>query len=959
MIWSHRAALPVLLAVVTVLGTCLVIDSAAGVEPVRPLVEQVEKAAPKLAKAPTFGPTRAAAGEPVVVTGHLRVKRRAKIQLQRRHGGRWTSVARGVAGKRGAYRFRIAAPTASASYRVVSGHVRSRGRTLAVLPQSGSIALPSTGVASATGSVVATFGPARPGRSVALQRLDGGRWWEVGRATQDAGGRASLPVPLDLETAATYRAVASTWRGAAAVTTPSAVLDVRPTPARITSPSSDAVLSATTAVRVDPHDVPEVTRVAVFAGAAWSREAIRQPDGTWLAHVDTSELPNGRTDLSARVWTTHGNRLVPSVRVRVANPSSSSTSLDDGFVLDTVAGGLALPTSFAVIDEHRTLVTEKKGLVRLVVDGTLRKTPVLDLTAAVGDWWDQGLIGVALDPGFDDNGWFYLTYVLERDAADLAADATGDMHSQRLVRYTFADGVADPASAHVVLGGVRGPACFDHPTADDCLPVQGGAHTIDDLLFLPDGSLLVSVGDGVMNYHDRSAATRAQDLDVLAGKILRVDPSTGHGYADNPFYDGDPSSNRSRVWAYGFRNPFRMTAAPDGDVYLADVGENTQEELDLLEAGGNYGWPCREGRDVANPLLLSGCEAILGGTVPTVEPVFVYDHDRAGSVTGGVFYSGDAYPAAYDGRYFFADYSFGVIWQIDLGADEPADTFAPFANPPAPGGAVKFAIGPDGNVWYLSVTTGELRRIVYDPDGTVCPSDHFRGEYFSSRHPAPGTQPVLVTCDTSLPAGPGLTAPPYVAGTDGFSVRWTGHPALTGGRYAVSAASAGDLEVRVDGERVADGGTFQVTQSGTADATPEIVVTLSSATSADARFAATYTRTGTPPTVEIGGLTPGALLAPGSTRAWTVSASVRGSAIPPGDLESSVTLLHYGSATPHSHPSATISGDRGEFTFAQDHAPGKTVFRIDARAVGADGSVGVADPVYVCLVGSEVGLCGH
>lgn len=911
--------------------------------------------ASRRAPAPKLAPARTVAGEPVVLTGRLQVARRTPIRLERQVSGTWVRAARTTAAKGGKYRFRITTPAKRTAYRVVARSQPSRARVLTVIPQTGALTLPAPGT---TAAATATFKPARPGRTVTLQQRDQGVWRSVAKTVQSTAGVARLPVPLDLEVPATYRAVAAPLRGAAAVTTAAATLAVRAVPARIVAPVADAAISGTVPVRIDPKGVTGVTRVAVFVGGSPLGDAAAQPDGTWLANVDTRELSNGRTDLTARVWTPRGSRLVPSVHVRVANDhSSTGSNVPDGFRIDTVVGGLSLPTSFAVVDEHRTLVIEKDGLVRLVVDGRLQAPPVLDLTDRVANWWDQGLIGIALDPDFATNGWFYLSYVLKRDAADELGDAVGDMGAQRVARYTMTGNVASPASEHVVLGGVRGPACFDHPATDDCIPIEGGSHTIDDLLFLPDGSLLVSVGDGEMNVHDRSGAMRSQDVDVLAGKVLRIDPLTGRGLSDNPLYEtGDPGSNRSRVWAYGLRNPFRMTIGPDGEVYVADVGENAQEEIDRLEPGGNYGWPCLEGSDIENPMGLSGCDGILDGDVGVVDPLFVYNHFYVGSATGGVFYTGDSYPEQYRGRYFFGDYSYSVVWQIDL--DEPS-TFDFFANRPGAGGAVKFAIGPDGNVWYLSVTTGELRRIVYDPDGDTCPSDRFRGEWFDKPDPAPSDVPVLVTCETSIPTGDDFAVPPYVAGADGFSVRWTGHPALPGGTYALDTESEGTVEVTVDGEEVADGGTFHVTQTGVADATPEIVVTLAGAADHPGPHVA-WSRTGAAPRVTIGGLLPGGLLAPGTSQGWTVSATTAsGAAVPAADLVSTVTLLHYGSSAPHTHPSATVAGAAGQFTFAQDHGPGRTAFRIDARATAADGSVGVADPLYVCLVGNEVGPCGH
>ncbi len=981
--WSHggigavnscrRLVLPALLSVVltmslglpgTAVATSPTTDGSrtvAGPGAERQPTKPTKPKKPKPAKAPALSPGTAITGEPVVVTGRLKVDRKTKVQLQRRGAKAWAKVAGARAAKGGKYRFKVTAPAAAATYRVVAGKHRSKTRTLRVAAQSARLTMSTPVAGQADGTAVASFVPARAGRPVSLQLQDGAGWRDVASAAQSSAGTASLSVPVDGDRDATYRAVTGAWKGARETITNTVTTGVLGTTARIAAPASGSVVSKTAQVRVDPAGITAVTRVAVFAGGLAVGQASRQPDGSWLASVDTEELSNGRTDLTARIWNARGSRLVPSVNIVVANDQSSTGgNVPDGFRIDTVAGGLALPTSFAVIDEHRTLVTEKDGLVRLIVDGRLQGAPVLDLTGSVANWWDQGLIGIALDPDFATNGWFYLTYVLKRDAADDAADPTGeDMGAQRVARYTLAGSTASPASEHIVLGGVRGPACFDHPTTADCIPIQGGSHTIDDVLFLPDGSMLVSVGDGEMNTHDRSGAARSQNRDVLAGKVLRIDPATGRGLPDNPFYEpGNPGSNRSRVWAYGFRNPFRMTIGPDGDVYLADVGEATEEEIDVLERGGNYGWPCLEGRSTKNPLGISGCDDIANGIVETVAPVFIYNHFFVGSATGGVFYTGDNYPEQYRGRYFFGDYSYSVVWQIDLAAADPVATFKTFAGRPGAGGAVKFAIGPDGNIWYLSVTTGELRRIVYDPDGSDCPSDRFRGEYFGSANPAPAATPALTTCDTSLPTGPKYTPPPFVAdGAGKYTARWTGHPSMAPGTYRVHSGSNGTMQFAVDGKPVADGETFVLAGGGGSDPTPEITLRLSG-TGDDAGFHLSYEPVGTAPKVVLSGPVTGAPVKPGTALSWSVAGvEAGGAAVPAGNLTSTVSLLHFGSAIPHIHPSGTFTGSTGTFTFEEAHAPAHTVFRIDARATGVDGAIGVAEPIYVCLTGNAVGPC--
>ena len=138
---------------------------------------------------------------------------------------------------------------------------------------------------------------------------------------------------------------------------------------------------------------------------------------------------------------------------------------------------------------------------------------------------DSGILDVTLDPGFATNGWFYLAYVRDDDPQAVWA-------TQRVVRYTLAGETVVPGSEHVVLGGPSLATCRADATTPGCLLNHLGMHTVDDLLFLPDGSLLVSVGDSAPG--EPSRAVVAQRLDVLAGKVLRIDPQTGFGPAEQP-----------------------------------------------------------------------------------------------------------------------------------------------------------------------------------------------------------------------------------------------------------------------------------------------------------------------------------------------------------------------------------------------------------------------------------------
>ncbi|MCB1006091.1 MAG: PQQ-dependent sugar dehydrogenase [Acidimicrobiales bacterium] len=282
-----------------------------------------------------------------------------------------------------------------------------------------------------------------------------------------------------------------------------------------------------------------------------------------------------------------------------------------------------------------------------------------------------------------------------------------------------------------------------------------------DLEFGQDGALFISSGDGAnFNVPDAGGdplcaalfgdeqdigAFRAQRLDCLAGKILRVDPATGQGLPDNPFFTGDPDAARSKVWASGFRNPFRMTRRPGtNDLVVADVGWTQREELDVCSGGENFGWPCVEGFQ-APPIYpglvpaSDGCDTLEtpNNPGPVTDPIVQWHHSNASQsvppgITGqcaiiGTFYESTSFPAPYQGAVFIADHIQSWIRVLTLtpegGLDEIVN-FATLAERP-----VDIAVDPTtGDVLVLSWLSGKLSRIRYtafdlDGNGTVDGAD--------------------------------------------------------------------------------------------------------------------------------------------------------------------------------------------------------------------------------------------
>jgi glucose/arabinose dehydrogenase len=400
------------------------------------------------------------------------------------------------------------------------------------------------------------------------------------------------------------------------------------------------------------------------------------------------------------------------------NASALTPSPPAGFTMQTVVSGLNLPTSFAFTPDGRIFIAEKSGVIRVVKNGTLLPTPLLDISGEVNNYWDRGLSGMVLDPNFATNGYIYLSYPYDPTPTDDSGGKTG-----RLSRFTVVGDTASPSTEHVVLGTEVGTACSQFPVGSDCIPEEWYGHSVGDLHFGTDGSLFLMIGDAASWNDVSDDALRAQNLDSLAGKIVRVNPTTGLGYADNPYYDGDATHARSKVWAYGLRNAYRYTVRPGtpspGTIFAGDVGWGTTEEVNVVAPkGANFGWPCYEGNAVQpgyEPKAV--CQSLYAAVAqdPTkwVKPIIAYDHNgQSSAVTGGPFYTGTTYPAQYQGAYFFGDYArnqirYATINSSNVVTSGPTD-FDPTADSP-----VNIQVGPDGNLYYIAIVPGELRKYVY------------------------------------------------------------------------------------------------------------------------------------------------------------------------------------------------------------------------------------------------------
>lgn len=291
---------------------------------------------------------------------------------------------------------------------------------------------------------------------------------------------------------------------------------------------------------------------------------------------------------------------------------------------ELVVADLSRPVDVQSNGSGRLFIIEKVGRIRILQDGQLLEQPFLDISDLVGSSGnEQGLLGLAFHPQYAQNGRFFVNYT----------DNDGNTVISRF-QASNDPNLADASSEVQLLG-------IDQPFPNH----NGGV-----LAFGPDGHLYAGMGDG-------GAAGdpfgNAQKTDNLLGKVLRIDVDSAEPYAvppDNPF--------GNEIWAYGLRNPWRMSFdRATGDLYIGDVGQNAWEEIDYLPAGTgagtNFGWDFREGAHEYEGSAPGGL----------VDPIAEYSHPDGGcSVTGGYVYRGTM--PEWNGIYLFGDYCTGFIWGL-------------------------------------------------------------------------------------------------------------------------------------------------------------------------------------------------------------------------------------------------------------------------------------------------------
>ena len=360
---------------------------------------------------------------------------------------------------------------------------------------------------------------------------------------------------------------------------------------------------------------------------------------------------------------------------------------------------IAQPTKMILepVADPRWFVLRKSGqLVTFDPDSATAVSTYLDLSGVVRTQSEGGLLGMAFHPEYPTTPEIFLSYTINHSGPAMRS----------VISRFILDSVVNPGAGTVEQVILQVNQDFDN-------------HNGGDIAFGADGYLYIGFGDGGSGGDPNN---RAQNTSHLLGSMLRIDvlgpgvsfPLNPYAIpADNPFAANPkcgPGLNANacpEIFAWGLRNPWRWSFDTDtNELWLADVGQGSYEEVDIIELGGNYGWRCREG---AHDYNTSGCGSGL------IDPVSEYSHSLGNSITGGQVYRGSAIPELV-GRYVFADYGSGRIWALQSDGqggysnDQLIDTnFGP----------TSFGADQSGELYFTDINNSRLRKLV--PAGPPIP----------------------------------------------------------------------------------------------------------------------------------------------------------------------------------------------------------------------------------------------
>jgi uncharacterized repeat protein (TIGR03806 family) len=393
---------------------------------------------------------------------------------------------------------------------------------------------------------------------------------------------------------------------------------------------------------------------------------------------------------------TPGTGTIPTGCVAGARANTSSVALVRAFPNLNFASPIAM---IPAPSGNRFYVVERAGVVKAVENSptSTTTTTFIDITALVSVVGEGGLLGMAFDPQYVNNGFVYLSYT--------GPARTGAVLVSTIARYTAnaARTALDPASAVILLE-------VDQPYTN---------HNGGSIAFGNDGYLYFGLGDGG---DANDTAQNGQNIAVLLGKILRMDVSNlvltrNPKYsipATNPFAlnlsRGSPFATSARcvggcpeIFAWGMRNPWRFSFdRQTGALWAGDVGQYNYEEIDVISVGKNYGWGCYEATRF-NTEYLGSCPANLDH----VAPVLQYGRAEGSTVTGGYIYHGTAIPAL-TGQYIFSDFGSGKTWAVSTPYTNPTRRTLIDGVP----GVASLAEDAAGELYLINIYNNQIEKLV-------------------------------------------------------------------------------------------------------------------------------------------------------------------------------------------------------------------------------------------------------
>jgi glucose/arabinose dehydrogenase len=656
--------------------------------------------------------------------------------------------------------------------------------------------------------------------------------------------------------------------------------------------------------------------------------------------------------------------LVPLVVIEPARAAVTPS----GFSEQVVFSGLVNPTNVAFSPDGRVFVAEKSGLIK-VFDSLDDPTPSVyaDLRTEVHNYWDRGLLGIALHPDFPTDPRMYVLYthdgLIGGPTPKWGTPDTADDPCPSPPGPT-----ADGCQASARLSVLNGTGAEQVLVEDWCQVFP--SHSIGSIEFGPDGMLYAGGGDAAsFNYSDygqdsfpssdvtpdnpcgdgpdpvgatltpptaEGGALRAQDVRTsgdpatLDGSIIRIDPDTGLAAPGNPKLSSSDLNTR-RIVAHGLRNPMRFAFRPGtNELWVGDVGNKVWEEIDRIvspTAGvTNFGWPCYEGagrQPGFDALNVNICENLYAaGSSAVAAPYYAYNHSDhiatgenctvgSSSISGMSFYKTGNYPSAYDGALFFADYSRKCVWAMMPGSNglpDPAN-IVPFANGY---GATRLQTGPGGDLFAVDYDNGRILRYVYDatnnPPTAVITADK-----------TSGPTPLTVTFDAAASNDADGDPLTYAWDLDGDGV----YDDSTAATVQHTYTTGGEVTVRL---KVSDGHTTGTTSTliNVANTAPTALIT-----------------------------------SPGPVTTWKVGDTITfaGSATDPeqGTLPSSALtwslIMHHCPSDCHTHTITSMTGSSGSFVAPDHEYPSYLELKLTARD-----AEGLTDTKSVRLDPKTVGL---